>query len=98
MTFKISHNILDNVVRNVHIVVTSVIVVALFVLLIYPEVFPVNAPPNLHTLKDLFFAFAVIALTRLFCFTALVNALFVSRQAMFDPAEPDLFRFCLIRC
>ena len=85
-------------VRDVHIVVTSVIVVALFVLLIYPEVFPVNAPPQLHTLKDLFFAFAVIALARLFVLTALVNALFVGRQVLLAPSEPDLSFFCTIRC
>lgn len=85
-------------VRNVHIVVTSVIVVALFVLLIYPEIFPVNAPPQLHTLKDLFFAFAVIALARLFSLTALVNALFVGRQVSLTPPDPDLSLFCTIRC
>ena len=85
-------------VRNVHIVVTSVIVVALFVLLIYPEIFPINAPPQLHTLKDLFFAFAVVALARMFVLTALVNALFAGRQASLAPAEADLFLFCTIRC
>lgn len=85
-------------VRNVHIVVTSVIVVALFVLLIYPEVFPVNAPPQLHTLKDLFFAFAVVALARLFALTALVNALFAGRQSVAEPSDPDPSLFCVIRC
>lgn len=85
-------------VRNVHIVVTSVIVVALFVLLIYPEIFPLNAPPQLHTLKDLFFAFAVVALARLFALTALVNAIFVGRHALLAPSEPDLSLFCTIRC
>ncbi len=85
-------------VRNVHIVVTSVIVVALFVLLIYPEVFPINAPPQLHTLKDLFFAFAVVALARLFALTALVNALFVGRQASLASSDPDPLLFCVIRC
>jgi hypothetical protein len=85
-------------VRNVHIVITSVIVVTLFVLLIYPEIFPVNAPPQLHTLKDLFFAFAVVALARLFPLTALVNALFAGRQSLADPFDSDLSLFCVIRC
>ncbi len=85
-------------VRNVHIVVTSVIVVALFVLLIYPEIFPVNAPAQLHTLKDLFFAFAVVALARLFALTALVNAQFAGRQSAMESADLDLSLFCVIRC
>lgn len=85
-------------VRNVHIVVTSVIVVALFVLLIYPEVFPVNAPPQLHTLKDLFFAFGVVALARLFALTALVNAQFAGRHSSMAPSDPDQSLFCVIRC
>ena len=85
-------------VRNVHIVVTSVIVVALFVLLIYPEIFPVNAPPQLHTLKDLFFAFAVVAIARLFALTALVNAQFAGRQSAMVSSDPDQSLFCVIRC
>jgi predicted cation transporter len=86
-------------VRNVHLVVTAVIVVALFVLLIYPAVFPVNAPPVLKTLRDLFLGFAVLALTTLFSLTALVNALFSGRQiAQAIPAEPDLSLYCIIRC
>jgi hypothetical protein len=84
-------------VRNVHIVITSIIVVTLFVLLIYPEIFPVNAPPHLNTLKDLFLVFAVVALARLFAFTALVNALFAGRQALL-PSDPSLSLFCVNRC
>jgi hypothetical protein len=85
-------------VRNVHIVITSMIVVTLFVLLIYPAVFPVNAPPHLNTLKDLFLAFAVVGIARLFALTALVNALYSGMQSMLSPSEPDLSRFCVIRC
>jgi hypothetical protein len=85
-------------VRNVHIVITSVIVVTLFVLLIYPEIFPVNAPPHLNTLKDLFVALAVVAIARLFALTALVNASFAGLQFTLSPSEPELSRFCVIRC
>jgi len=99
LLLKISHNILGDMVRNVHIVVTSVIVVALFVLLIYPAVFPVNAPPVLKTLKDLFLGLAVLALFRLFALTALVNALFAGRHALPPaPPDPDLALSCVLRC
>jgi|tagenome__1003787_1003787.scaffolds.fasta_scaffold20688201_2 hypothetical protein len=47
--------------RNLPVVVTSIIVVALFVLLIYPAVFPVNAPPVLKTFKDIFIAVLTLA-------------------------------------
>jgi hypothetical protein len=84
-------------VRNAHIVITSIIIVTLFVLLIYPEIFPVNAPPHFNTLKDLFLAFAVVAIARLFSLTALVNALFAGRQAL-SPCEPGLSLICVNRC
>ena len=86
-------------IRNTHIVVTSIIVVALFVLLVYPEIVPVNAPPHLKTFKDLFDAFVVHSLLALFVLTALVNAII----AMFEDS-PLLLRdtacvlFCVHRC
>ena len=78
---------------------TSVIVVTLFVLLIYPAIIPVNAPPVLKTLKDLFLGFAVFALAGLFVLTKLINAWFVSlNSANAVSPQPDLALLCVVRC
>lgn len=40
--------------RNAPIIITGMIVVTLFVLLAFPAIIPINAPPVLKTFKDMF--------------------------------------------
>lgn len=79
------------------ITMTSFIVVALFVLLVYPAMFPVNAPPVLKTFKDIFVAVLSLA--------ALVAIAELARVAMSEEAtdvlvtlEDPCSYFCTLRC
>jgi hypothetical protein len=85
-------------IRNAHLVLTSVIVVTLFVLLIYPAVIPVNAPPALKTFKDLFCSLAVlaIALAGVFVIRMQFSADFVRQPVVVDEELCTLH--CLHRC
>ena len=88
-----------NVIRNYHIVVVSIVVMTLFVLLVYPAIVPVNAPPIFKTFKDLFLAFAVLALLQLFLLTALVNAIFAGFvEATNGLVDSSASLLCIRRC
>ena len=87
-----------NVVRNYQIVIVSIVAMTLFVLLIYPAIVPVNAPPVFKTFRDLFSAFAVFALLALFSLSALVNAVFADFEQDNAISESACTLLCNRRC
>lgn len=83
--------------RNVPIVVTSFIVVALLVLLVYPAIIPINAPPVLKTFKDVFVAVLTVAIA-----LTSVDLLPLGRAEAFadenELTEDVRSRLCTLRC
>lgn len=82
---------------NAAISVTSLIVVTLFVLLVYPAIIPVNAPPVLKTFKDIFVAVLVVAvvLVSIELFISNRNELF----SVVPESVPEApFALCTLRC
>jgi hypothetical protein len=83
--------------RNVPIVITSCIVVTLFVLLVYPAIIPINAPPVLKTFKDIFIAMLAVAIA-----LASIAITVIAENELFAEAVPvsaDLCsRHCTLRC
>jgi uncharacterized Tic20 family protein len=83
--------------RNVPIVVTSCIVVTLFVLLVFPAIIPINAPPILKTFKDIFIAVLAVAFTLM----SLELMIFAKNELCAEAIEvsDDLCsRHCTLRC
>jgi hypothetical protein len=83
--------------RNVPIIVTSFIVVALFVLLVYPAIIPINAPPVLKTFKDIFVAVLAVA----FALTSLQLVILAENEFFAEAIQgsDDLCsRHCTLRC
>ena len=79
------------------ITLTSFMVVTLFVLLVYPAMFPVNAPPILKTFKDIFVA--VLSLAALVAMAQLVRIATSDDAAeILAPLEDPCTYFCVLRC
>ncbi|HVZ17932.1 MAG TPA: hypothetical protein VG897_12490 [Terriglobales bacterium] len=84
-------------VRFLPITLISIIVVTLFVLLVYPAIFPVNAPPVLKTFKDIFVA--VLAVVVLFaCVSAALQWNPGSVLESVAASEPGCSLLCTLRC
>jgi hypothetical protein len=76
--------------------ITSMIIVTLFVLLVYPAIIPINAPPVLKTFKDIFVA--VLSLV-----VVLLIVLLLSEHNLVDAVEsseppPECSLLCTLRC
>jgi hypothetical protein len=83
--------------RNLPILMTSIIVVALFVLLIYPAVFPVNAPPVLKTFRDIFVAVVAVSIL-LICIDLSANWAIAPAVARISPRDTLWSILCTLRC
>ncbi|HWR13951.1 MAG TPA: hypothetical protein VN577_03930 [Terriglobales bacterium] len=84
--------------RNLPIIITSILVVTLFVLLVYPAIIPVNAPPTLKTFKDIFVA--VLALASVLATLGLaVRTGILNPVSEHDSSVDDYCSFlCTLRC
>lgn len=82
--------------KNVPIIVTSIIVVTLFVLLVYPAIIPINAPPVLKSLKDIFVA--VLSLVLILTSFFLLTERFFATSFNLSEITFDASLLCTLRC
>jgi hypothetical protein len=83
--------------KNVPIFITSCIVLTLFVLLVYPAIIPINAPPILKTFKDVFVA--VLSLVITFSVIVLLRARFFEPSPEIVESSSDACSLlCTLRC